>query len=151
MQPLSEQAAQLTAPDAMAPPSARDAWLRCTVLTWEVRQRARLQPLLDTLRMVEASRDFAGAEPELMRLFFSVLGGAYIMAGAPLPLPPLRTLFSQPPAAMAAELALLTAALRAEVDAQQARGTVFSRCPFTGATIWLLPDKRIALRLSAGV
>lgn len=146
---LLTMARRLAMPDTMPPPSAQAAWLRCTVLRWEVRQRARLLPLLEAMRLVEAAHSFVGTEYDLMRLFFAVLGGTYVVAGTPLPTPALAAIFDPArPGAAENELALLTAAIAAEIAAQSARGTVCARCPFTGEAIRMLPDKRLAVCLT---
>jgi hypothetical protein len=149
LQQLLAAVKRLSVPDTMPPPGSRAAWLPCTVLTWEVRQRARLLPLLEAVRLVEAAHGFVGSDYDLMRMFFAVLGGTYVVAGAPLPLPALTAMFDPArPGAAENELALLTAAISAEIAAQAARGTICARCPFTGESIHMLPDKRLALCLS---
>lgn len=162
---------ELRATDAVAPLGARDAWCKCRTLTWEIRQRARLAPLEETVRRLPAAHAYVGGDA--LRLFFALLAAAYADAGAPLaPLPqtpPMlelrRQIESQRAAGTAAdalvaeltrlraaemqtELELLRAAVADEVRAwKQLEPALTVQCAFTGEVALLLNDGRVAMRL----
>lgn len=162
---------ELRMPGAPAPLGARDAWCRCRTLTWEIRQRARLEPLDETLRRLPAAHAYVGGDST--RLFFATLAGAYAACGVPLaPLPqtpamlelrrqietqraagaavdaPVAELTRLRAAEMQAELELLRAAVADEVRAwKQLEPALTVQCPFTGEVAMLLNDGRVAMRL----
>lgn len=151
---------KLRALGAECPLAARDAWCRCRALTWEIRQRVRLEPLAETLHRLPAAHAYVGGDAT--RLFFAMLAAAYAERGAPLtPFVPAATVLdaSKTPeqhraelraraAEMEAELELLRAAVGAEVAAwTQLMPAAQVQCPFTGEVAMLLNDGRVAIRV----
>jgi len=139
---LNIPVADLTAPGVEAPVAARDAWLACRVLPWEIRQRVRLEPLVETVQRLPAAVAYVGGD-DAVRIFFAMLAAAYAAQGTALP----RIAAAE----YAAEVAAIDRAVRAEIEAVRNVTIVETvQCMFTGETMALLGDGRVALRLGAG-